>query len=115
MIDNLLSNAVKYTPAGGPVDIHLSKAPVSEGQGEQAVLTVRDEGVGIPPVDLPIIFDRFQRGGNVIGRFAGTGIGLAGVRQVLAQHGGSIDVQSEEGIGTVVTIRLPLGEQGTSV
>ncbi len=107
VIDNLLTNAVKYAPEGGTVGIHLSKAP--QGDGEQAVMTVTDEGVGIPPSDLPIIFDRFQRGASVIGRFAGTGIGLAGARHILTQHDGSIDVESEEGIGTVVTIRLPLG------
>jgi signal transduction histidine kinase len=94
--------------------MHLSRTPASGEEGERAVLTVRDEGVGIPPVDMPIIFDRFQRGGNVIGRFAGSGIGLAGTRQILTLHGGSIDVQSEEGVGTVVTICLPLEGPGTT-
>jgi len=112
VIDNLLSNAVTYAPEGGSVTVHLTKTPGNDDTGEQAVITVTDEGVGIPPSDLPIIFDRFQRGSNVIGRFAGTGIGLAGARQILDQHGGSIDVTSEEGVGTVVTVCLPLGGSG---
>jgi PAS domain S-box-containing protein len=110
VIDNLLSNAIKFTPHGGTVSMQLFRDGGSGRTGEQAVLTIKDEGVGIPPTDLPIIFDRFQRGTNVIGRFAGTGIGLAGVKQILGQHGGTIDVQSEEGVGTIVTVCLPLSD-----
>ena len=58
--------------------------------------------------DLPHIFERFRRGRNVEGRIPGTGIGLAGVRRILEQHGGSIDVVSAVGQGTTVTVRLPL-------
>jgi signal transduction histidine kinase len=115
VIDNLLSNAIKYSPQPGTVTIRLTKALPSADGDNQAILTITDGGVGIPPADLPIIFDRFQRGGNVTGRFAGAGIGLAGVRQILIQHGGGIDVQSEEGAGTVVTIRLPLRGHGATV
>jgi signal transduction histidine kinase len=65
-------------------------------------------GEGIPAADLPHIFERFRRGRNVAGRIPGTGIGLSGVRRILEEHGGSIDVVSAVGQGTTVTVRLPL-------
>jgi PAS domain S-box-containing protein len=106
VLDNLLGNAIKYSPAGGTVTIALSR----EVEVDQvwAVLAVRDEGVGIPAADLPHIFERFHRGGNVAGSVAGSGLGLPAVRQIVAQHGGTIAVASSEGAGTVVTIRLPV-------
>jgi signal transduction histidine kinase len=72
------------------------------------VLTVRDAGVGIPAADLPHVFDRFRRGSNVAGQIAGTGIGLASVKQIVEQHGGRITLRSREGHGTTVVVRLPL-------
>ena len=110
VVGNLLSNAIKYSPAGG--DITVTIAPEEQEEGEDgarqwAVLTVRDPGVGIPAHDLPHIFERFHRGANV-GRIAGTGIGLAAVKQIVEQHGGTINVASEEGVGTTVSVRLPL-------
>jgi len=68
-----------------------------------AVLEVEDHGLGVPTTDLPHIFERFHRAGNV-----GTGLGLADVRQIVEQHGGTIAVDSREGAGTTVTVRLPL-------
>jgi signal transduction histidine kinase len=73
-----------------------------------AVLSVEDNGVGIPAADLPHIFERFWRGSNV-GGTVGAGIGLAGARQIVEQHGGTIAVASTEGKGSTVTVRLPLG------
>jgi signal transduction histidine kinase len=64
--------------------------------------------VGIPAADQDRIFERFRRGSNVAGRIRGTGIGLAGSRQIVEQHGGSIAIASEEGRGTVVTVTLLL-------
>ncbi|MGE3599462.1 MAG: sensor histidine kinase [Dehalococcoidia bacterium] len=72
------------------------------------MIQVQDEGIGIPPADLPHIFERYQRGANVAGRIAGTGIGLAGARQIVELHGGTIEVESVEGHGSVFTVRLPL-------
>jgi signal transduction histidine kinase len=69
---------------------------------------VRDEGVGIPAPDLPHVFDRFRRGGNVAGAITGAGIGLSAARQIVEQHGGTISVESTEGIGSTFTIRLPI-------
>jgi PAS domain S-box-containing protein len=108
VIDNLVANALKYSPPTAPVDIAI--AP--EGD-EQVVLRVRDEGVGIPAADLPHIFERFYRGSNVGAYTPGTGIGLAGARQIVEQHGGTIAVESVEGQGTTVTVRLPLAAPGT--
>lgn len=104
VVANLLSNATKYSPGGGPVTVEVGREE-SEGQ-TRAVLVVRDEGVGIPAADLPLIFEGFRRGSNVVGRIAGTGIGLAVSRQIVAQHGGTISVASQEGAGTTVTVRL---------
>jgi signal transduction histidine kinase len=71
------------------------------------VLSVRDEGIGIPADDLPRIFDRFHRSRNVR-RVSGTGIGLSSTLQIVEQHGGTIEVESEEGVGSTFTLRLPM-------
>jgi PAS domain S-box-containing protein len=106
VVGNLLSNALKYSPAERPIWVRLGRG---EGTaGPEVVLVVRDEGIGIPAADLPHIFERFYRAENVAGRVAGTGIGLAGARQIAEQHGGTITVQSEEGVGSTFTVRLPL-------
>jgi signal transduction histidine kinase len=76
--------------------------------GSWAVVTIEDRGLGIPAADLPYVFDRFRRGGNVQRHIAGSGIGLTGAKQIVAQHGGAISVQSVEGEGSTFTLRLPL-------
>ena len=73
-----------------------------------AILRVRDDGIGIPAAELPRIFEPFYRGSNVAGKIAGTGIGLAGARQIVEQHGGSLTVASREGAGSTFTVCLPL-------
>jgi PAS domain S-box-containing protein len=107
VVQNLLSNAIKYSPDGGEVLVTVSQQAADTGAW--AVLAVRDRGLGIPPADLPRLFERFHRGGNVVGQIAGTGIGLASSRQIVEQHGGSIAVQSRLGKGSTFTVRLPLG------
>jgi PAS domain S-box-containing protein len=107
MLANLLGNAVKYSPRGGEIVVRVNQ--VHDAAGSWAVLAVQDHGVGIPVSDLSRIFERFQRGGNVAA-IGGTGIGLAGARQIVAQHGGSIGVESHEGVGSTFTLRLPLDE-----
>jgi PAS domain S-box-containing protein len=102
---NLATNAVKYSPAGGRVEFMLHR--VVTNAGEYAELSVQDQGIGIPCEDLPRVFERFYRARNV-GAIEGTGLGLAGVRQIVEQLGGSISVASEEYRGTKFTIRLPL-------
>jgi signal transduction histidine kinase len=106
MLSNLVNNAIKYSPDGGEVTI--SVAQEMRDQEPWAVLIVQDHGLGIPAADLPRIFTRFERAGNVAGHIPGTGIGLAAVRQVVEQHGGQITVESQEGVGTTCTVRLPL-------
>jgi PAS domain S-box-containing protein len=111
MLANLLSNAVKYSPDGGEIVVEVDRG-VSEPPS--AILRIRDQGVGIPSGDLPHIFERFRRGANVSGKMPGTGIGLAAVRDIVNQHGGTIAVESEEGAGTTFTVTLPLGEPDVS-
>jgi PAS domain S-box-containing protein len=105
VLGNLLGNAVKYSPNGGRIVIRVGRE--ADAAGPLATLSVADQGVGIPPADLPCVFDRFHRGGNV-GTIAGDGIGLAAARQIVEAHGGAISVESVEGAGSTFTIRLPL-------
>jgi signal transduction histidine kinase len=105
VVANLIGNAVKYSPDGGEITIRLRR------EGNAAVLSVRDAGMGIPRDDLPHIFSRFVRGTNALEITAGTGIGLATARQIVERHGGSISVESVEGSGSVFTIRLPLTDR----
>jgi len=107
VLDNLLSNAVKYSPTGGLITVTLTGAPA--GRGGPVQLRVEDGGIGIPQKDLPHIFERFHRGGNVTGSIAGSGVGLASTRRLVELHGGTIDVRSEEGHGAVFTVLLPRG------
>jgi signal transduction histidine kinase len=100
---NLLSNAVKFTPRNGLVRIEggLSK------DGE-IVVAVTDTGFGIAPDVLPHLFLPFRQGDNSISRqFGGTGLGLAISRRLMDLHNGRIEVESELGKGTTVTITLP--------
>jgi signal transduction histidine kinase len=107
VVGNLLQNAIKYSPRGGDVTVTVDCAHHDDG-GTWAELSVRDRGIGIPAADLPYLFERFRRGSNVSGRFAGTGIGLSGAKQIVEQHGGSLTVESVEGEGSVFAVRLPL-------
>ena len=108
VVSNLLSNAVKYSGERTPIAVTLTR---EQGlRGDEAVLRVRDEGYGIPANDLPRIFERFYRAANVQRRASGAGIGLAGVKHAVEQHGGTIAVESAEGIGSTFTVRLPLGD-----
>jgi signal transduction histidine kinase len=106
VLENILSNAVKYSPIASTIDIGIDREDASDGT--YVVLTVADQGVGIPASDLPHIFERFRRGSNVAGRVVGSGLGLWGSQQIVAQHGGTIAITSAEDQGTVVTVRLPL-------
>lgn len=98
---NLLSNAVKYSPPGSPVTFAL------ERYGSQVIFRVQDRGIGIPAEDMRTMFQAFRRGRNV-GQRPGSGLGLVIVQRCVQLHGGMIQVGSEPGQGTVVTVRLPL-------
>ena len=106
VLGNLLANAIKYTPDGGQITLSVTWEEAADG--DWAVLTVQDQGVGIPSGDLPRIFERFFRAGNVAGQIQGAGLGLASARQVVEQHGGTITVDSQEGVGSTFSVRLPL-------
>jgi signal transduction histidine kinase len=106
VLGNLLSNAIKFSPQGGEIVVTVAR------QGDEwAMLEVRDQGLGIPAADLPHIFERGHRGGNVAGQVSGWGIGLAGARQIVEQHGGAIAARSQPGAGATFTIRLPLAAE----
>jgi signal transduction histidine kinase len=100
ILDNLLSNAVKSSAEGS--EIVLTTAV----DGDDALVTVTDSGVGIPPEELPIIFERFHRA-STAGGAPGVGLGLAGSRDVARQLGGDITVTSEPGKGSSFTVRIP--------
>jgi signal transduction histidine kinase len=108
-LGNLFSNAVKYSPAGGEVAVLLWRECLVDG--DWAAIGVRDRGLGIPSADLAHVFERFYRGGNVVGQIDGAGLGLASVHQVVEQHGGTVNVASRVGSGTTFTVRLPLYSQ----
>lgn len=98
---NLLTNAIKYSPAGGEVRLSLAL------DGDDAVIRISDQGIGIPPEDLSRLFEPFHRAANVAG-LPGTGLGLLIAKQSVELHGGSISVESAVGQGTTFTVRLPL-------
>jgi heavy metal sensor kinase len=99
---NLLDNAIKYTPAGGTVAVRL------EQRNQEAVVTVRDNGVGIPPEHLPRVFDRFYRVDKARSReMGGTGLGLSIVKTIVTAHGGQVELASTPNQGTTCTVTLP--------
>jgi signal transduction histidine kinase len=99
----LLDNAVKHTPKGGSIRITCGKS------GSAVRFQVKDTGVGIPPKDLPHIFDRFYRGYEARNRSeGGTGLGLSIAKWISEKHGGTIQAASTLGQGTIMTVILPL-------
>ncbi|MGN6796485.1 MAG: sensor histidine kinase [Streptosporangiaceae bacterium] len=101
---NLLTNAMKFTPSGGRVG--LEAGPDGDPGSGMAVLRVTDSGIGIPAGELPLVTQRFFRGQRSAG-IAGSGIGLTIVAELVRAHRGRMDITSEPGSGTQVTIRLP--------
>ncbi len=103
VVYNLMENALKYTQEGGTVRVRLVRS------GRDAVLTVSDNGPGIPKEDQAHIFERFYRVDKARSReTGGTGLGLSIVHQMVLAHGGSITVESEEGQGSTFTVELPI-------
>ncbi|MDQ4078809.1 MAG: ATP-binding protein [Chloroflexota bacterium] len=105
VLTNVLDNAIKFSPEGGTVSITVC---VNE---EDTTLAIRDEGPGIPPHELPRIFERFYKGDRARTRSnaSGTGLGLAIVRHLVEAHGGTIHAKSEFGGGTTFVITMPHG------
>jgi two-component system, OmpR family, heavy metal sensor histidine kinase CusS len=105
VVNNLLDNALKFTPPGGTISVEVVRE-----SDTAAILRVRDTGCGIPAADLPRIFERFFRGDKSRQRLqetTGTGLGLSICQAIVAAHGGQILVDSREGMGTTMTVRLP--------
>jgi signal transduction histidine kinase len=105
-IDNLLGNAIKYTPRGGRIDVRVWNA------GDHAAIQVSDTGYGIPPDQIPELFQRFRRARDSAARgIRGTGLGLLIVKEIVERHGGTVEVISEgvRGKGSTFTVRLPQG------
>lgn len=101
LVANLLENAVRYTRPGGRVDVD-----VRNDRGD-AVVVVRDTGIGISPADRDHIFERFWRADQARRVGDGSGLGLSIVEAIVARHGGTIRVESEVGVGSVFNVRLP--------
>jgi two-component system sensor histidine kinase BaeS len=103
VLNNLVGNALRYTPAGGQITLAATQ------NANHVHLTVQDTGVGIAPDDLPRIFDRFYRGDASRGQQAGeSGLGLAIARSIVELHSGTITAESELGVGTTLTVALPV-------
>jgi two-component system, OmpR family, phosphate regulon sensor histidine kinase PhoR len=103
LVRNLVANATQYTRPGGQVEVSLGV------EGDAAILTVRDTGIGIPSRDQDRIFERFYRVDRARSReTGGTGLGLSIVKHVAENHGGTVHVQSELGRGSTFVVRIPL-------
>ena len=102
VFSNLVDNAIKYSEIGGVVNVN------SAVKDDEIVLSVTDHGIGIAERDQKRIFERFYRVDKARSRATGgTGLGLSIVRHIVLEHGGAIDVRSEEGVGSTFTVRLP--------
>ena len=106
VIDNILNNAIKYSPDGGKITVSMKTTE------DQMILSIKDQGLGIPKQDLPKIFDRFYRVDRARSRAqGGTGLGLAIAKEIIKQHNGFIWAKSEYGKGSTFTIVLPYDKE----
>ncbi|MCS7292760.1 MAG: HAMP domain-containing sensor histidine kinase [Gloeomargarita sp. SKYBB_i_bin120] len=101
LLTNVVRNAWQYTPPGGQVTVR------SRSEGQDVVIEIQDTGIGIPPQELPRVFDRFYRVDRAREWGGGTGLGLAIARSIVQAHRGTIHLHSQPGQGTLVTITLP--------
>jgi signal transduction histidine kinase len=106
VLTNLLSNAIKYSPEGGEAVVSARR------RGDEAEIVVSDQGIGIAPAEQAKLFQPFARGEAVRRRFAGTGLGLYIAARIIEHHGGGLSVESEPGVGSRFTARLPLEPSG---
>jgi signal transduction histidine kinase len=102
VLSNLIGNSIKFTASGGRIDVDL------EATDQGAAISVTDTGEGIPPDELPHVFERFWRGShNPQQRGVGSGLGLSIVKSIVDMHEGTVSIQSALGVGTRVRIELP--------
>lgn len=105
---NLLSNAFKFTPAGGSIKVLINRE--ESVKGDHLIIRVQDSGAGIAEKDIPFVFDRYYQGEEGQKSFrAGSGIGLAMVKELVQLHGGIIEIFSKQGEGTELKISVPMG------
>ncbi|ALF52559.1 histidine kinase [Nostoc piscinale CENA21] len=107
ILTNLISNAVKYSPPQSNIWFNLTF------EGDMAIFQVKDEGIGIPETDQVNLFQTFYRASNAR-RIQGTGLGLAMVKKCVDLHGGEINLESQQDVGTTVIVKLPLNYSGKS-
>jgi signal transduction histidine kinase len=108
LLENLVSNAIKYTPAEGSVEVRFARA------NGTVRIEVSDTGIGIPAADRPRLFTEFFRAENAKAMDEiGTGLGLAIVKEIVDQLGGRIFLESEEGVGTIFVVHLPIAATPT--
>ena len=106
VLDNILNNAIKYSPDGGKVTVSMQTTE------SQLILSISDEGLGIPKKDLPLIFDRFYRVDKARSRAqGGTGLGLSIAKEIVKLHKGFIWAKSDYGKGSTFTIVLPYDKE----
>ena len=109
LLDNLISNAIKFTPEGGRVDVRALPTPGG------AMLEVSDTGIGLPPAELELVFERFFRSSQAVSsQIPGTGLGLFITKAIAEAHGGHISVSSREGAGTTFRIEMPARTPATT-
>jgi signal transduction histidine kinase len=102
-VDNLVSNALKFTPSGGTVTVSLRR------DGDEVVVSVTDTGIGIPAVELSQLSQRFFRASTATrNAVPGVGLGLTITKAIVTAHGGRLDIASEEGVGTSISLHLPV-------
>ncbi len=106
---NILSNAYKYSPAGGDVHIELLESPTTGAGPSRVGIRVIDQGIGMTPEQQKRVFERFYRA-DASGQIPGTGLGMSIVHEIVECHGGTVELSSEHGVGTTVTLWLPSGE-----
>jgi signal transduction histidine kinase len=103
VLDNILGNAIKYSPSGGEIRVVVVR------EGDEAVVSISDEGIGLAPDELDRIFEPFHRAASTSKVVSGgVGLGLSAAKKIIEAHGGSIEVESRQGEGSTFRLRLPL-------
>ena len=113
VLNNLITNAIKYSSTGSEIVVGLQH---SREKPDEALIWVKDHGIGMPANELSHIFERFHRAGNQDRSISGMGIGLYLVNELVTRHGGRVWAESSEGVGSTFYVQLPLKqsqEEGT--
>jgi signal transduction histidine kinase len=114
-VRNIVSNAYKYSPDGGEVAVQLVAADSSsKGQAPLVGIEVADHGLGMTAEQVARVFERFYRADNS-GTIPGTGLGMSIVKEIMGLHGGDVTVVSQPGLGTTVTLWLPMAKASAQV